>query len=149
MGDAVLDILITQYIFADPKEHSPGELTDLRQALVNNNFFGYLAVKLKFHAYLSRESLAVDKHLSNFVKKYDQFLSDMTYLQDDDDQEDDLDEFEFEPPKFLADIFESVAGAIYLDSNLSLAAVWNCYYKIFEPYLGETLDLIIRLVCIN
>jgi dsRNA-specific ribonuclease len=45
---------------------------------------------------------------------------------------------EFKPPKFLADIFESVAGAIYLDSNCSPNTVWNVYYKFFEPYLGKT-----------
>jgi dsRNA-specific ribonuclease len=44
---------------------------------------------------------------------------------------------DLEPPKFLADIFESVAGAIYLDSNCSLNTVWNVYYKFFEPYLGR------------
>jgi dsRNA-specific ribonuclease len=42
VGDAVLDLLITQYIFGDKKEHSPGELTNLRQSLVNNKFFGHL-----------------------------------------------------------------------------------------------------------
>lgn len=48
-----------------------------------------------------------------------------------------FDELEIEPPKFLADIFESVAGAIYLDSDCSLSTVWNVYYKYFEPYLGN------------
>ena len=47
------------------------------------------------------------------------------------------DDDDVEPPKFLADIFESVAGAIFLDSHFSLQAVWNAYYKFFEPYLGE------------
>ena len=42
-----------------------------------------------------------------------------------------------EKPKFLADIVESVAGAIYLDSDCSLTAVSNAYYKLFKPYLGK------------
>lgn len=133
VGDAVLDMLITQYIFSDPKEHSPGELTDLRQALVNNNFFGCLAIKHRFHIHLSFSSPAVQKLREDFVLKYYQFSLDAAYLKPDIE----IDEFEIEPPKFLADIFESVAGAIYLDSNCNLNTVWNVYYKFFEPYLGK------------
>ncbi len=32
-------------------------------------------------------------------------------------------------PKALGDIFESVAGSIFLDSGLSLDAVWTVYYR--------------------
>ncbi|CAF5048596.1 unnamed protein product, partial [Rotaria magnacalcarata] len=39
LGDAVLDYVITRYLYEHPKRHSPGELTDLRSALVNNNIF--------------------------------------------------------------------------------------------------------------
>ena len=47
-----------------------------------------------------------------------------------------MEEYDSESPKFLADIFESVAGAIYLDSDRSLDAVWKAYYPIMKPYLG-------------
>lgn len=47
-----------------------------------------------------------------------------------------MDEYDIESPKFLADIFESVAGAIYLDSDRSLDAVWKAYNPIMKPYLG-------------
>lgn len=46
------------------------------------------------------------------------------------------DDYEIESPKFLADLFESVAGAIYLDSNLDLETVWKVYYKMLRPYIG-------------
>lgn len=46
----------------------------------------------------------------------------------------DTDDYELEAPKFLADIFESVAGAIYLDSGCSLQAVWNVYFIMLKPY---------------
>ena len=36
LGDAVLDYLITRHLFEDERQHSPGTLTDLRSALVNN-----------------------------------------------------------------------------------------------------------------
>ena len=39
---------------------------------------------------------------------------------------------DIEVPKALGDIFESVAGAIYLDSGLSLDAVWKVYFRMMR-----------------
>ena len=39
---------------------------------------------------------------------------------------------EVEVPKALGDIFESVAGAVYLDSGLSLDAVWAVYFPMMR-----------------
>ena len=36
---------------------------------------------------------------------------------------------DIEVPKALGDIFESVAGAIYLDSGMRLDPVWTVYYR--------------------
>lgn len=41
-----------------------------------------------------------------------------------------------EIPKALGDIFESVAGAIYLDSGMSLDTVWRVYYRMMKPQIG-------------
>ena len=38
-------------------------------------------------------------------------------------------------PKALGDIFESVAGSIFLDSGLSLDAVWTVYYRSAQTQL--------------
>jgi endoribonuclease Dicer len=45
-----------------------------------------------------------------------------------------------EVPKALGDVFESVAGAIYLDSNMSLDTVWKVYHKIMENEMGKCLQ---------
>ena len=51
---------------------------------------------------------------------------------------------ETECPKVLGDVFESVAGAIYLDSGMSLDAVWKVYYTMMKSEIGESYFL--RLV---
>ena len=54
------------------------------------------------------------------------------------DVEDDGDESEdIEVPKALGDIFESVSGAIYLDSGMSLDTVWAVYYPMMRPQIGK------------
>ena len=62
LGDAVLDFLITRHLFDHPsRRFTPGELTDLRAALVNNNIFAALAVKVRPTAQLTL-SRSVVKH---------------------------------------------------------------------------------------
>lgn len=49
LGDAVIDYLVTRYLYELPKKFSPGQLTDLRSSLVNNTFFASLVVKHGLH----------------------------------------------------------------------------------------------------
>ena len=42
-----------------------------------------------------------------------------------------------EVPKALGDVFESVAGAIFLDSGMSLDAVWRVYYQMMKTEIGK------------
>lgn len=42
-----------------------------------------------------------------------------------------------EVPKALGDVFESVAGAVFLDSKMSLDAVWKVYYRMMKTEIGQ------------
>ena len=42
-----------------------------------------------------------------------------------------------EAPKVLGDIFESVAGAIFLDSGMDLSKTWDVYYRMMKPYISK------------
>lgn len=44
---------------------------------------------------------------------------------------------DIEVPKALGDVFESVAGAIFLDSGMSLDAVWRVYYRMMRAEIGK------------
>ena len=52
-------------------------------------------------------------------------------------------EEDIEIPKALGDIFESVAGAIYLDSGMSLDAVLKVYYRMMKPHIGKWLSAVV------
>lgn len=135
LGDALLDYLITRYLFEDPRCHSPGTLTDLRSALVNNTFFASLAVKYQFHKYLQYISDELFQVIDGFVKKFrfetkDTITKGYTLLINEGESEYAED---IEVPKALGDVFESVAGAVYLDSGMSLDRVWEVYFRMMEP----------------
>lgn len=50
----------------------------------------------------------------------------------------DIDIDELDPPKVLGDLLESVAGAVFLDSGLSLESVWSVFCPLFEERIGES-----------
>ncbi|XP_077284544.1 endoribonuclease Dcr-1 [Arctopsyche grandis] len=132
LGDAVLDYLITRQLYEDPRRHSPGALTDLRSALVNNTIFASLAVRHGMHKYFRHLSPGLNEVLARFVKIQEEnghSISEEHYLI----QEDECEQAEdVEVPKALGDLFESVAGAIFLDSGMSLDAVWKVYHALMQ-----------------
>ncbi|KAK6999788.1 endoribonuclease Dicer [Biomphalaria glabrata] len=156
LGDAILDYVITRHLYEDSQKYSPGILTDLRSALVNNNIFAALAVKWGFHKYFKAISPSLFQVIDKFVKcqkekKDDDIDIDEEFrelsLEDCEqeegaDEEDEDEEVEMEIPKALGDIFESVAGAIYLDSGMSLDTVWRVYYRMMKPHIDKYLKSI-------
>lgn len=63
-----LDYLITRHLYEDWRQHSPGALTDLRSALVNNTIFASLAVKFGFHKYFRHLSPGLNEVIDRFVR---------------------------------------------------------------------------------
>ncbi|XP_029453260.1 endoribonuclease Dicer-like [Rhinatrema bivittatum] len=138
LGDAILDYLITKHLYEDPRQHSPGVLTDLRSALVNNTIFASLAVKYDYHKYFK----AVSPELFHVIDDFVQFQLEKNEMQGMDSElrrseEDEEKEEDIEVPKAMGDIFESLAGAIYIDSGMSLEMVWHVYYPMMRPLIEK------------
>lgn len=91
LGDAVLEIIVTEYLFLNFKDVPEGDLTNWRASLVNSKMLYEVAQELKIEDYLYlSKGEAKDKN-----KKSRQFI--------------------------LANAVESIIGAIYLDQGLSVA----------------------------
>ncbi|PIA34920.1 hypothetical protein AQUCO_03700286v1 [Aquilegia coerulea] len=125
VGDAVLDHLITRFLFFTYTDLPPGRLTDLRAAAVNNENFARVAVKHKLHVHLRHGSSALEAQIRDFVKDvHDELLKpgfNSFGLGD------------CKAPKVLGDIFESIAGAIFLDSGRDTAVVWRVFQPLLHP----------------
>nr|CAB3238000.1 endoribonuclease Dicer [Phallusia mammillata] len=162
LGDAVLDFLITRHLFHDERRHSPGALTDLRSALVNNTIFASLAVRYNFHKYFKSISPELQRIIEEFVTYQERqeetqgmdtqlmrHYGESTMMGEeiggedtathffDCDEEEDGETEDVEVPKALGDIFESVAGAIYMDSGMDLSAVWEVYSPMMLPLIEK------------
>ncbi|XP_019164958.1 PREDICTED: endoribonuclease Dicer homolog 3 [Ipomoea nil] len=120
LGDAVLDILITLYLYRNHTDVDPGELTDLRSASVNNQNFALAAVRANLHPHLEHCSGLLGSQVLAFEKSVSKSSCNADLLMGG------------KAPKELGDLVESIAGAILIDTKLDLGKVW----EIFEPLLS-------------
>src|SRR3989344_3417715 len=86
LGDAVLELVVTKYLYEKFPEKPEGELTSLRASLVNANMLGAVAAEIGFN-----EFLLLSRGEARDVGRARQYI--------------------------LANTFESVVGAIYLDQG--------------------------------
>ncbi|MEI6810966.1 MAG: ribonuclease III [Candidatus Nomurabacteria bacterium] len=86
LGDAVLELVVTEFLYAKYKDHNEGDLTAYRSALVNAVTLGQLADELSFND-LMKLSKGEAKDVSRARSS------------------------------ILADAYEAVVGAIYLDQG--------------------------------
>ncbi|EYC01886.1 hypothetical protein Y032_0103g3522 [Ancylostoma ceylanicum] len=143
LGDAVLDYMITRYLFEDERQYSPGVLTDLRSALVNNTIFASLAVKYDFHKHFIAMCPGLHHMIEKFVKLcsernfFDANFNSEMYMVTTEEEIDEGQEEDIEVPKAMSDIFESVAGAVYLDANRDLDVVWRVFFNLMRQTIEE------------
>ncbi|MCD6412316.1 ribonuclease III [bacterium] len=108
LGDAVIEILVTEYLFSKFPEEGEGFLTSLRSAVVNSQNLSSLAEKLELQKYL----LLSKGEEKNTLQKSKQSI--------------------------LADAFEALVGAIYLDQGKEKAK------KFLEKILFPTIEEILK-----
>lgn len=90
LGDAVLELVITDYLYGNFKDSNEGELTSLRSALVNADTCGLVAQTLGVN-----EFLLLSRGESKDTGRARQYI--------------------------LANTFEALIGAIYLDQGYGIA----------------------------
>lgn len=90
LGDAVLELVVTEYLFSNFKDKDEGELTSLRAALVNANMLSEAAQDLGLNDYL-----LLSRGEAKDLGRARQYI--------------------------LANAFEALIGAVYLDAGYDAA----------------------------
>ena len=49
----------------------------------------------------------------------------------------------------MGDIFESVAGAVFLDSGMDLTKIWGVYYRMMKPYIGMLVETYVTIILVT
>jgi len=107
LGDAVLELVITEYLYGKFPEKPEGELTNLRASLVNANILGSVTAELGVNDFLF-----LSRGEARDVGRARQII--------------------------LANAFEAIVGAIYLDSGYGLAQKF--ILNVLENKIPEILE---------
>ncbi|KAL1825871.1 hypothetical protein ACET3Z_012649 [Daucus carota] len=132
LGDSVLDYLITLHLYYKYPGITPGLLTDLRSASVNNDCYSLSAVKVGLQKHILHTSEKLQEKIASSIQTLDPLLMRSTFGW----------ESENSLPKVLGDVIESLAGAIFVDSGYRKDVVFKSIRPLLEPLVSpETLKL--------
>lgn len=112
LGDAVLELIVTEFLFEKYPDKTEGELTSYRAALVNTNALAETSQELGINEYL-----LLSKGESQDTGKARQYI--------------------------LANTFEALVGALYLDQGYAVTRVFLARYlfprltKVFDERLWQ------------
>ncbi|EFX74669.1 hypothetical protein DAPPUDRAFT_251524 [Daphnia pulex] len=140
LGDAFLGGLAAEMCFDALPFYPPSVLSELKSVLVCNNSLGVLVVKFKFHKFLKRLPREIQTLIDTFAKKQKanghKFPSAYYEIVKLGNPPEDYAATNV-PPDVLGDIFESIAGAVYKDSNYSM----KTFRTVMTPFLNYTFEI--------
>ncbi|KAI4342145.1 hypothetical protein MLD38_026801 [Melastoma candidum] len=133
LGDSVLDFLVTLYLHDTHPGLSPGVLTDMRSASVNNDSYAQSALKAGLHKHILHASHTLHQDIAEAIAQFEKLpTSEFTYGWDSDTSF----------PKVLGDVIESLAGAILVDTGYNKDRVFQSIKPLLEPLITpETVRL--------
>ncbi|XP_050382683.1 dicer-like protein 4 isoform X2 [Argentina anserina] len=124
LGDAVLDYMITSYLYSVYPKLKPGHMTDLRSISVNNKTFATVAVARSFHKFLVSDSCTLSEAIKTYVNFIETSAPDSNLVNGP------------TCPKALGDLVESCLGAILLDTGFDLNLVWKIMLSFLKPVMS-------------
>ncbi|XP_055829779.1 endoribonuclease Dicer homolog 2 [Solanum dulcamara] len=130
LGDAVLDYVVTAHLYFKYPGLTPGLITDLRSASVNNECYAQSAVKAGLHKHILHASQDLQRQIFSTVEDFEKLDLVSTFGW----------EAETTFPKVLGDIIESLGGAIFVDSGFDKDITFQSIRPLLEPLVTpETL----------
>ncbi|KAG6387024.1 hypothetical protein SASPL_152206 [Salvia splendens] len=121
IGDAILTFAVTKDQCVLYPDLDPGMLTRLRSANVDTEKLARATLKLELHEFLRHNIFLLEPQIEEFreaIAKYPLHSSGL-----------------IDAPKVLADIFEALIGAIFLDCKSSFDTTWEVVKKLLEPVI--------------
>ena len=138
----MLNFLISRQLEKLSRDNAitPGELSQRRSVLISNIVLAWIAVRNNFYQHLRIECPFAKNEIDRLINLVDGAETKINVLSENDKKEKQniVTEASQEAPKVLADIFESVAGAIYLDSGDPIEVVWKIYVPLMKSKAKKT-----------
>jgi dsRNA-specific ribonuclease len=130
VGDALIDLFVTKYLFLNNPNTAPGLISPARATIVNFFVLGRFAYELKLPRIVIHFNQVIPKAVekyyqnnSNLFGRIDSFSGPELWLE--------LMKDRHHPPKLFSDLFESFMAAMLIDNNLN--------YELVESFLNQIL----------
>ncbi|RIA97599.1 hypothetical protein C1645_813834 [Glomus cerebriforme] len=129
LGDAVLDFLTVKYLFEKYPDGTPGLITDLKDASVNNHILGAICERIGLQKHIIHFSPKLMAAMTEFVKTVNEMR----------DQGEAVGEYwsDLDVPKVMSDVIESMLGAVFVDSEFDPDVPQRLFDKWIAPVLNE------------
>lgn len=130
LGDAILDFFVNEYLFYETEVDSPGDLTLMKQSVVNNMSLSLMALHYDFDELIlygieSFYDSEEGKSLLNIKKNWQEYYENIDKYY----------ELKNESLKVLGDLFEAFVGALFIDTNfdfnITRSIIRNMIYEKF------------------
>ncbi|KAL4554689.1 hypothetical protein LXL04_037291 [Taraxacum kok-saghyz] len=123
VGDAVLGLAITDFFDLAYPDLDPGQLSLLRAANISTEKLARVAVRNGLYKYVRHNTTVLNDKVREFVIAVE--------------EEDDIVVHggQMKAPKVLADIVESIVGAVYADCGRDLQSLWVIIKDLLEPII--------------
>ncbi|GMJ15995.1 RNASEIII-LIKE 2, RNAse THREE-like protein 2 [Hibiscus trionum] len=121
VGDAVLGLAFTNYVFLAYPKLDPGQLSLIRSANISTEKLARVAVKHRLFQFVRHNVAGLEQKIKEFaelVSQEDQIVAHGGLMK---------------APKVLADIVESVAAAVFVDVKFDLVKLWMIFRDLLEP----------------
>ncbi|CAL8107677.1 unnamed protein product [Calicophoron daubneyi] len=137
LGDAVLGYVVTINLYNQHTEYDPGKLTESRSNIVSNNSLAGAVVEHKIYPYILHNQPFFDSVVSSVIciqEKASSYSSALELLNQE--------VLKGLRVKILADVFESILGAVFLDSRGNLKITAELIYRLIGGRIKDYLQLV-------
>ncbi|VDO04032.1 unnamed protein product [Rodentolepis nana] len=132
LGDAILDFIVTQRIFTENPHMDPGELTDLKIALVSNVNLAIVCIRKEIYKFLGHMDNNLWTFINNFKNAVSQNFGNIWQLEHECNQRNESLSY-----KVLGDMVEAIIGAVYVDCGGNTSIVTGVIYNLLEDNIRE------------
>ncbi|RDX53098.1 hypothetical protein OH76DRAFT_1344263 [Lentinus brumalis] len=137
LGDAVLDFLVARWVWERYPFLGPGGMTLLKSAMVSNETLAAFCVHIGLHQHLQ----VAANDLSTSIQKYIDFLDELRKKEYDFAAREKRLPGQYwidsplPAPKCLADVVESMLGALYVSDDFFEAGVGMFFESVYKPFI--------------
>ncbi|KAF9505811.1 hypothetical protein BS47DRAFT_1431689, partial [Hydnum rufescens UP504] len=125
----VIDLYVTEYLFLKYPLATPGQITWAKSRAVCNPTLGTLSGRnLSLHKFM----LAYSPKLEASIQAYIELSDHIPYSQLV------VEAWNWDPPKAMADLFEAVFGAVFVDSGFDIKRT----FQVLAPIMTEVLAVV-------